>query len=275
MRSLGPRETRALLDRHGLRPRPSIGQHFVTDPNTVRKVVALAEIRPGDRVLEVGPGAGALTLALVTAGAEVVAVESDRSLAPILAEVVPDVPIVWADALRVDLRRLVARPAKFVANLPYQIATPLVIEVLAGVPAIRSLTVMVQREVGERFAAGPSEDAYGAVSAKIAYHGDARIAGRISRRVFYPMPEVESVVVRIDRFARPRVGGGRARIFAVVEAGFAQRRKTIRRALRGAGWSATAVEHALDRAAIPGEARAETLSIERFAALARALPERR
>jgi 16S rRNA (adenine1518-N6/adenine1519-N6)-dimethyltransferase len=271
---LGARRTRALLERHGLHPKTSIGQHFVTDPNTVRKVVSLAGVAPGDRVIEVGPGLGALTLALLDAGAEVVAVETDRRLEPVLAEVVPGVRIVWADALRVDPRRLAADGAILVANLPYQIATPLIAEWLVRAPRIRSYTVMVQKEVGERLAAAPGTEAYGGVSAKVALLADARIVGRVSRRVFYPMPEVESVIVRIDRLDRPRVGGGRARIFDVIEAGFAQRRKTIRRALRSAGWSTADVTSALERADIPPAARAETLSVHELGALARALPVR-
>jgi 16S rRNA (adenine1518-N6/adenine1519-N6)-dimethyltransferase len=272
---IGPRETRDLLARHGLRPKTAIGQHFVTDPNTVRKMIKIAGVSQGDLVIEVGPGLGALTLALHGAGAEVVAIEQDRALEPALAEVAPALEVVWGDAMKVDVRRLLrGRHANVVANLPYQIATPLILSWLVAAPRIGSYTVMAQREVGERLAAVPGSDAYGAVSAKVAYLATARVAARVSRRVFLPMPDVESVVVRIDRRARPEVAGGRARIFAVIEAGFAQRRKTIRRALRGGGWPATAVEVALGRAGIAGEARAETLSIGQFGALARALPPR-
>lgn len=271
---LGPRETRALLERHGLRPRTDWGQHFVTDPNTVRKVVRLAGIAPGQQVLEVGPGLGALTLALVEAGARVVAVERDRALAPLLEEVLAglDVRLLWGDALKVDLRRAVGRrDTAMVANLPYQIATPLLLDLLEEVPRIRSYTVMVQREVGERIAARPGTDPYGAVSAKVAWFATAVVAARVSRRVFWPPPEVESVIVRLDRRARPPVAGSRAATFRVIEAGFAQRRKTIRNALRGGGWAAADVERALERAGIDGRARAEVLGLAEFAALARAL----
>ena len=237
-------------------------------------MVQLAGIEPGARVLEVGPGLGALTLALLEAGADVVAIEADRRLEPVLAEVAPGVPVVWGDAMKVDPGPLVRGGATVVANLPYQIATPLIVEWLVAHPPIGSYTVMVQREVGERLVAEPGSNAYGAVSAKVAYLAEARIATRISRRVFHPMPDVESVVVRIDRRARPAVAGGRARVFGVIEAGFAQRRKTIRRALRGAGWDAGTVEDALARTGVAGEARAETLGIEQFGALARALPAR-
>lgn len=296
---LGPRETRDLLARHGLRPRTAIGQHFVTDPNTVRKVVQIAGVEPGMQVLEIGPGLGALSLALLEAGARLIAVERDRALAPVLGEVLagrtaqaeravpsgratpagrkgsvePEVTLVWADAMKVDYRRLLhGKRTAMVANLPYQVATPLLLDLLVERPEIRSYTVMVQREVGERLAAAPGSPAYGAVSAKVAFLAEARVAARASRRVFYPMPEVESVIVRIDRRPRPASNVARARVFGVVEAGFAQRRKTLRRALRGGGWSAEAVEEALARARIAGEARAETLSVAQFAALARHLP---
>lgn len=269
--------TRELLDRYGLRPKTSIGQHFVTDPNTIRKVVRLAGVRPGMQVLEIGPGLGALSLALLDAGARLVAVEVDRALEPVLAEVLSgrDARIVIADAMAVDYGRLLGRrPTALVANLPYQIATPLILDLLTGAPQVQSFTVMVQKEVGERLAASPGDDAYGAVSAKVAFLATASVAARVSRRVFYPMPDVESVIVRIDRRDRPAERVARARIFGVIEAGFAQRRKTIRRALRGAGWSAEDVERALSRARVAGEARAETLGVPEFAALARTLPVR-
>lgn len=277
MKSLGSRETRELLRRYNLRPKTSIGQHFVTDPNTIRKVVKIAGVGPGDQVLEIGPGLGALSLALLDAGARVVAVELDRALEPVLSEVLSGrgARVVIADAMAVDYRRLLrGRRTTLVANLPYQVATPLILDLLVGTPAIQSFTVMVQREVGERLAARPGEDAYGAVSAKIAYLAEAQVAARISRKVFYPMPDVESVVVRIDRLARPPVRIARARLFRVIEAGFAQRRKTIRRALRGAGWKVAEIENALAQAHVAGEARAETLGVPEFAAIAKALPAR-
>ena len=272
----GARETRRLLDRYGLRPKTSIGQHFVTDPNTIRKVVQIAGVGPGDQVLEIGPGLGALSVALLEARARLIAVEVDRKLEPVLAEVLGSgARIVIADAMKVDYKRLLRGvPTALVANLPYQIATPLIVDLLAGVPAIQSMTVMVQQEVGERLVAGPGDDAYGAVSAKVAFLASARIAARASRRVFYPMPDVESVIVRIDRRPEPLVRIRRERLFAVIEAGFAQRRKTIRRALRGARWRAEDVERALARSGVDGAARAETLGVEELAALAKALPVR-
>jgi 16S rRNA (adenine1518-N6/adenine1519-N6)-dimethyltransferase len=278
VRSLGARETRELLERYGLHPKTSIGQHFVTDPNTVAKIIRIADIRPETQVLEVGPGVGALSLAIIETGAHLIAIEFDRSLRPALSEVLGDsaVDVVWRDALRVDYRKLLAgRRTAMVSNLPYQIATPLIVDLLVGAPEIESFTVMIQREVGERIAAAPGDAAYGAVSAKVAYLARARIAARVSRRVFYPMPEVESVIVRIDRRDAPAVPVRRARVFAVIEAGFAQRRKTIRRALRGAGWDPGPIESALAQAEIDPRARAETLGIEAFGSLAAALPARR
>jgi 16S rRNA (adenine1518-N6/adenine1519-N6)-dimethyltransferase len=228
-------------------------------------------------VLEIGPGLGALSLEILDAGASLIAVELDRRLEPVLNEVLAgrDARVVFDDAMSVDYRKLLGRtPTAVVANLPYQIATPLIMDLLVDVPPVKSLTVMVQKEVGERLVAVPGSDAYGAVSAKVAFMAEARMAFRVSRRVFHPMPDVESVVVRIDRRATPPARIARARLFGVIEAGFAQRRKTIRRALRGGGWPTEAVEAALTRAKVPGEARAETLGVPQFVALARALPPR-
>jgi len=226
-------------------------------------------------IVEVGAGLGALTVALASAGASVIAVEQDRGLEPALRESLaafPDVTVVWGDALTVDLARLLrGRPARMVSNLPYQIATPLVLSVLAEVQSVSESLVMVQAEVGERLVAGPGSPAYGAVSAKIAYLADARVAFKVSRRVFYPEPDVESVVVRLTRRASAPVSGDRRRIFAEIDAGFATRRKTIRNALRGAGLDASVVATALASAGVDGGARAEELGIEAFAAIARAV----
>ena len=235
MSPLGRRETRDLLTRHGLRPRTSLGQHFLVDPNTIRKIVRLASVSPGELVVEIGAGVGALTLALAEAGGEVIAIEQDRGLEPALRESLagaPSVTIVWGDALGLDYEQLLGgRPARVVSNLPYQIATPLVLTLLQEVPTISELIVMVQEEVGERFVAGPGDDAYGAVSAKIAYLSEAKMAFKVSREVFMPKPDVSSVVVRLTR-REPPVAGDRRRIFAVIDAGFATRRKTMRNALR-------------------------------------------
>lgn len=273
--SLGRRETREILARHGLKPRTSLGQHFLVDPNTIDRVIELAEVKPGDQVLEVGPGLGTLTIALQSAGARVTAIEQDRGLMPALEEVLlgrDRVQVVWNDVMAVALTDLLrGRPAKLVANLPYHVAVPLLIHVLEDVPLISSCTVMVQREVGERLVAAPGTEHYGGVSAKIAYMAEASIVFKVSRRVFLPEPAVESVVVSLRRRAKAPVKGQRDRIFGVIDAGFAQRRKTIRAALRNAGLDAGRIEEALTLAGIAGETRAERLSLEQFADLASVL----
>lgn len=274
MPPLGRRESKDLLARHGLSPRTSLGQHFLVDPNSIRKIVAAAAPRPGEQILEVGAGLGSLTVGLVDAGADVIAVEHDRGLAAPLGEVLAPhgVRLVWGDALALDYHRLLeGRATRMVSNLPYNIATPLVMRLLQEQPEISELIVMVQREVGERLAASPGEDAYGAVSAKVAYLAEAQVLFPISRRVFLPEPDVDSVVVRLRRRASAPVDGDRDRIFAVIEAGFATRRKTIRNALRAGGLEAGDVEAALETAGIAGGERAEKLGLEEFAAIARVL----
>lgn len=274
MPPLGRRETKDLLARHGLTPKTTLGQHFLVDPNTIRKIVAAAAPRPGEQILEVGAGLGALTVALAEAGARVVAVEHDRALASPLNEVLRghDVAVVWGDALSLDYdRELHGAPTRMVSNLPYNIATPLLLHLLEERSEITELVVMVQREVGQRLVAGPGSDAYGAVSAKVAYLADAKILFPISRNVFLPEPDVDSVVVGLRRRNAAPVDGDKDRIFGVIEAGFATRRKTIRNGLRGAGVDADVVEQALAAAGVPGGERAERLSLEQFAAVARVL----
>lgn len=272
---LGRRETREILARHGLAPRPSLGQHFLVDPNTITRVVELAGVKPGDQVLEVGAGLGTLTIALNAAGARVIAIEQDRGLRPALEEVLlgrDRIQVVWGDAMALDLGKLLGgRPTQLVANLPYHIAVPLLMTVLEEIPDIGRCTVMVQKEVGERIVAAPGTDAYGAVSAKIAYLAETSIPFKVSRRVFLPEPAVESVVVAVKRRAKPPVAGIKDRIFAVIDAGFAQRRKTIRAALRNAGLDAGRIAQALDAAGVAGETRAERLGLAEFAAIARIL----
>lgn len=262
-----------LLRRYELRPKTSLGQHFLVDPNTIRKIARLAGAGAGDQVLEVGAGLGALTLALAGAGADVVAVEHDRALAPPLAEVLAPVAarvrVVWGDALALDYRKLLGRRRTLmVSNLPYNIATPLVLDLLERRPEIERYLVMVQREAGMRFVAAPGREGYGAVSVKIAYMARARLVSRISRRVFLPEPAVESVLVELRRLARPPVGVPRARMFSFVEAAFAQRRKTLRNALRGAGATTEDVEHALTGAGVATGVRAEELGLEELARVA-------
>ncbi|MGH2784485.1 MAG: 16S rRNA (adenine(1518)-N(6)/adenine(1519)-N(6))-dimethyltransferase RsmA [Actinomycetota bacterium] len=271
MPPLGRRESKDLLSRHGLNPKTSLGQHFLVDPNSIRKIVAAAAPGAGEQILEVGAGLGTLTTALAEAGADVVAVEHDRGLAPALDEVLAGrgVRLVWGDALTLDYHRVLeGRATRMVSNLPYNIATPLVVQLLEDQPLISELFVMIQREVGERLAAEPGTDAYGAVSAKVAYLAEARVLFGVSRRVFLPEPDVDSVVLRLRRRAAPAVEGDRGRIFAVIDAGFATRRKTIRNALRGAGLETDVVESALAEAGVGGGERAERLGLPEFAAIA-------
>ena len=226
----------------------------------------------GDRVLEIGAGLGSLTVALAAAGAEVLAVEMDRALLPALEEVVGplgSVRLQTGDAMRIDwVRVLPGRGWKMVSNLPYNVAVPLVMDMLEGAPEIASFLVMVQREVGERLAAGPGEPAYGAVSVRVAYRAEASVVRRVPASVFWPRPKVDSVLVRIVRRPAPAVEVDPERLFRVVDAGFAERRKTMRNALRRLGLSAAEADAALARCAVTPRARAEELSLEDFARLA-------
>jgi 16S rRNA (adenine1518-N6/adenine1519-N6)-dimethyltransferase len=264
-----PREAAELLARHGLAPRRSLGQNFVVDANTVRRIARLAGVGPGDRVIEIGAGLGALTAALAETGASVTAVEVDRGLVPVLAEQVAGrgVRIVEDDARTLDWSALLGDESGWVlvANLPYNLATPLVADLLDDVPVIDRMLVMVQREVGERLAARPGSDAYGAVSVKVAYWATATVVGRVPPTVFLPRPKVESVLVAITRRAEPAVGAAvdRTGLFALVRAGFGQRRKMLRRSLAGL---VTAAD--FDAAAIRPDARAEELAVEDWGRLA-------
>ena len=226
----------------------------------------------GDRVLEIGAGLGSLTVALAAAGAEVLAVEMDRALLPALEEVVGplgSVRLQTGDAMRIDwVRVLPGRGWKMVSNLPYNVAVPLVMDMLEGAPEIASFLVMVQREVGERLAAGPGEPAYGAVSVRVAYRAEASVVRRVPASVFWPRPKVDSVLVRIVRRPAPAVEVDPERLFRVVDAGFAERRKTMRNALRRLGLSAAEADAALACCAVAPRARAEELSLEDFARLA-------
>jgi 16S rRNA (adenine1518-N6/adenine1519-N6)-dimethyltransferase len=280
--TLTPRQVRELLSEHGLSPSRALGQNFVADPNTVRRIARLAEVGPGDRVVEVGPGLGSLTLALAETGASVTAVELDRHLLPALRSVVEPhgVRVVQGDAMRLDWSALLGEEGgsggsaasgewSLVANLPYNIATPLVLDLLAGVPAIERMLVMVQREVGERLAAHPGERAYGIPSVKVAYRATAEVVGRVPATVFIPPPRVESVLVRLRRLPEPPVEADPAALFRLVEAGFGQRRKMLRRSLAGLVDPA-----AFERAGVRPEARAEELSLQDWARLASSDVER-
>ena len=266
--TLSRRRVQDLLAAHGLRPSRALGQNFVADPNTVRRIARLAGVGPGDHVVEIGAGLGSLTLALAETGASVTAVELDRHLVPVLREVVADtgVRVVEGDARTLDWTELLAGADRWVlvANLPYNVATPLVIELLEGVPAIDRMLVMVQREVGERLAAGVGDEAYGAVSVKVDYWASAAVVGRVPATVFVPQPRVESVLVRIDRRPSPPVDVDYDALFTLVRGGFAHRRKMLRRALAGVVSPA-----AFEAAGIRPEARAEELDLAAWGRLAR------
>ena len=266
-----PTEPRALLEAHGVRPSKALGQHFLADPNTAARIVRLAAIEPGDRVAEVGPGAGSLTVALLDAGARVRAIELDRHVVPALEEVVAGrgVDIVLGDALTLDWTDVLDEGGRWsmVSNLPYNIATPLLLRALETAPMIDRYLVMVQREVGERLAATPGSRAYGAPSVKVAYYSDAHVVGTVPPTVFMPRPNVGSVLVRLVRRRAPAVDVQDAdRMFELVRAGFATRRKTLRRAL--VPLLAARTVEVLTRAGIDPMARAETLGLDQWAALA-------
>jgi 16S rRNA (adenine1518-N6/adenine1519-N6)-dimethyltransferase len=260
-----------LMSAYGLRPSRALGQNFVADPNTVRRIARLSGAGPGSQVLEIGAGLGSLTLALAETGAAVVAVETDRHLLPALRSVAEPagVTVVEGDAMTMDLAGLLAERGgswSLVANLPYNVATPLVMRTLVELPAVTDLLVMVQREVGERMAAGPGDAAYGSVSVRIAYFARADVVGRVPATVFVPRPRVESVLVRIQRLPSPAVDPAVVsyeRLALVVKAGFGQRRKMLRRSLAG-----VVDPSAFERAGIRPDARAEELSVADWGRLA-------
>ncbi|HUH07491.1 MAG TPA: 16S rRNA (adenine(1518)-N(6)/adenine(1519)-N(6))-dimethyltransferase RsmA [Egibacteraceae bacterium] len=270
---LTAKDIRRLLAAHQLAPRKASGQNFVVDPNIVRKVVRDAQVGPGDLVLEIGPGLGSLTLALREAGARVIALEMDAGLVRALREVVgadEQIRVIHGDALRIGLGDLVdGGPAALVANLPYNIATPVVLEALKT-RAFSRLLVMVQREVGERWAAGPGDPRYGAVSVKIRAQADAKVVGAVGRGAFYPAPNVDSVTVRLDP-VHWRLGVEQEALFALIDRGFAQRRKRLRNALSVSGLTPAEIEQALTDAGLDPGARAEELDLAQWGDLARQL----
>jgi len=291
--TLSRRDVVELLAANGLSPKRSLGQNFVVDPNTVRRIARLAGVGPGDRVLEIGAGLGSLTLALAETGASVTAVEIDARLVPVLRSVVEPagVRVVVGDAMALDWDAVLGDDAggepdrggsspglspgsspgwspgwSLVANLPYNVATPLVVTLLERVPVLRRLLVMVQAEVGDRLAAQPGDRAYGAVSVLIAYWAVARVVGTVPPTVFIPRPKVESALVRIERRPAPAVDPTTVsyeRLKSVVRAGFGQRRKMLRRSL-----AAVVDPGAFDGAGIRPQARAEDLGVEEWGRLA-------
>jgi 16S rRNA (adenine1518-N6/adenine1519-N6)-dimethyltransferase len=279
VRLLTPGDVRKLAERLGVRPSKRLGQNFVIEQGTVRRIAALAAPGPDDVVLEVGPGLGSLTLALLEAGpAAIVAVEIDRVLADelprTLAERAPAlagrVTVITADALRTGPHDLPAAPSMLVANLPYNVAVPVVLHLLAAVPALARGLVMVQAEVADRMCAPPGSRVYGAPSVKLAWYAAVRPAGTVPRSVFWPVPNVDSRLVAFARHDSPTTAASREEVFAVVDAAFAQRRKTLRAALAGWAGSAPEAERLLRAAGIDPGARGEALSVAEFARLAAA-----
>ena len=230
-----PTQLRALLADNGLSLSRALGQNFVADPNTVRKIASLANVGPGDHVVEVGAGLGSLTLALAETGASVLAIEIDKHVTPVLRTVVEPhgVTVVQADAMDTDWPQLLSGSDDWtlVANLPYNIGTPLVADLMDFVPQIKRMVVLVQAEVADRFAASPRTPAYGALSVKTAYWATARVIMRVSPNVFVPPPKVDSALVEIVRRDQPAVDAPRELLFSLIKAGFGQRRKMLRRSL--------------------------------------------
>lgn len=269
---LGPAEIRELAARLGVRPTKALGQNFVHDPNTVRRIVAAAGLSADDVVVEVGPGLGSLTLGLLPVASRVYAVEVDPALAAALPETVKDRAPEYADRLTVieaDALRLstVDGATALVANLPYNVAVPVVLHLLATVPTLRHGLVMVQKEVADRLTAGPGSKVYGVPSAKLAWYAMAKSAGKVPPSVFWPVPNVDSGLVAFTT-RRPPAEVDRAKVFAVVDAAFAQRRKTLRAALAGWAGGADAAAEILARAGVDPGARGESLTIEQFAWIA-------
>ncbi len=269
-RNFAETSTPAFLKTQGIYPNRALGQNFVIDPNTVRRIVRLARIEPGEQVLEIGAGVGALTQALVDVGAEVVAIEVDRRLVTLLRERFVNLPVVVfeADVLEVDFSTLPMRSGSWtsIGNLPYSIAATAIIRLLEKAPAMTSGLFMVQKEVGERLTAAPGNKAYGAVTVIAEYWADLSLVGNVPRTVFYPRPHVDSVLLRLQRRAGPPfdLPLGYEHFLRVVHAGFSQRRKMLRNSLSGIVSLST-----FDRYGIDERSRAEELSLQEWGMLVR------
>ncbi|HET8659258.1 MAG TPA: 16S rRNA (adenine(1518)-N(6)/adenine(1519)-N(6))-dimethyltransferase RsmA [Micromonosporaceae bacterium] len=276
MSLLGPGEIRQLAAGLGVKPTKRLGQNFVHDANTVRRIVQAAGLSPYDVVLEVGPGLGSLTLALLGAASRVYAVEVDPVLAGALPRTVAAhapahadrLTVHTGDALRLTRADLPGEPTALVANLPYNVAVPVVLHLLGELPSLGHGLVMVQREVADRLTAGPGSKVYGVPSVKLAWHAAARPAGRVPPNVFWPVPNVDSGLVAFTRHPPPRGDVDRAAVFAVVDAAFAQRRKMLRSALAGWAGGPAAAEAVLAAAGLDPTARGEELTVAQFAAIA-------
>jgi 16S rRNA (adenine1518-N6/adenine1519-N6)-dimethyltransferase len=282
VRLLGAGDVRGIAGRLEVRPTKKLGQNFVVEQGSVRRIAALAAVRPGDVILEVGPGLGSLTLALLEAAAGVgdarlVAVEIDPVLAAELPKTIADrapefaglVDVVAADALTVGEAE-VGRPTALAANLPYNVAVPVVLNLLAALPSLERGIVMVQAEVADRMCAGPGGRVYGAPSVKLAWYASARLAGTVPRSVFWPVPNVDSKLVAFTRHDPPPTSASRAEVFAVIDAAFGQRRKTLRAALGGWAGSPAQAERLLRGADVDPGARGESLPVADFARIAQA-----
>jgi len=275
---LGAGDVRRLAEEIGARPTKKWGQNFVIDPNTVRRIVRAADVQSADTVLEVGPGLGSLTLALVETGARVIAVEIDPALAERLPRTIEEfapesvgrVQVVRADAL--EITTLPAEPSVLVANLPYNVAVPVVLHLLAAFPTIERMLVMVQREVADRLCAEPGSRTYGVPSVKARWFGDLRYAGDVGRSVFWPAPNVDSGLVALERRPAPQ-GADRVKVFAVVDAAFSQRRKQLKSALAGVLGGTERSAKVLQSAGVDPSARGEQLELADFVAIAQAAIE--
>ena len=276
-RLLGPAEIRDLAELLDVTPTKKLGQNFVHDGNTVRRIVHVAGVQPGETVLEIGPGLGSLTLGLLEAGASVIAVEIDKRLAEQLPHTVrlmqpgTSLAVVTDDAMRVT--ELPGEPVRLVANLPYNVSVPVLLHLLEHFPSLTSGIVMVQAEVGHRIAAAPGSKVYGAPSVKAAWYGRWRTAGQVSRMVFWPVPNVDSVLVAFERHTQPGSEAERVATFALVDAAFQQRRKMLRQSLSGVlGGTAASASDTLTRAGVDPQARGEQLTVDEFLHIARAHP---
>ena len=272
-----PSATRDVLERHGFYTKHRLGQNFLVSDAVITRIVSLAELAPEDVVLEVGPGIGTLTVALLPRAARVVAVEADRKLEPVLAETCAQdsdkLDIVWGDALRQVPDGLPVMPTAFVSNLPYQVAATIILQAFETMPTLRRAVVMVQAEVADRIAAQPGTKAYGAYTAKLALWG--RVSGRfeVGPGNFMPPPHVDSAVVRIDRVETGLDAATIAATSHVIDAAFAQRRKTIRNSMSSQGFDKAALDAAFAATGISPTCRAETLAPEDFVRLAEAMRE--
>lgn len=267
---LGAAEIRQLAEKLDIRPTKKLGQNFVIDPNTIHRIVAQAHLTPEDIPVEIGPGLGSLTLGLLEVVPKMIAVEVDERLAQELPQTVSrhkpeaQLELVVADALRVT--ELPLEPTALVANLPYNISVPVLLHFMEQFPTIQKGLVMVQAEVAHRLAAGPGSKDYGSPSVKLAFYGPARLAGKVPRSIFWPIPGVDSELVYFERTREDL--SLRKSVFSVIDAGFAQRRKTLRQALSGWAGSAQQAEEILVAAGVSPSARAEELSVESFIQIA-------